>query len=164
MKKIVLSLFSVALFILVSAETFGQPRDMTASTMSSSIAGLLTTYPQGGEALTAEVKSAILNDPATADLVVLAGNKANADQAGAIALGILQALRDLDQSNREGAARVRQALRLANKTLTAVLMAIATQQYADGSTSTASQFLSEGGFSSSGGGGGLAVPSNVSPN
>ncbi|WP_434520143.1 hypothetical protein [Methylosinus sporium] len=137
---------------------------MTESTTASSIAGLLSTYPQGGEALTAEVKSALLNDPATADLVVMAGNKANAEQAGAIALGILQALRDLDQSNREGAAQVRQALRLANKTLAAVLAAVSAQQNADGSANSASQFLSEGGFSSSGGGGGLVVPPNVSPN
>jgi len=61
-----------------------------------SVRRLLSVYPRGGEGLTFAVYSAVVDSPTAAHSMVAVANAANPEQMIAIALGLIQALRKLD--------------------------------------------------------------------
>jgi hypothetical protein len=166
-----LTMSLVALLAFVPAAGVSAPKSQPGSSrdagqnIPSSIAALLKKYPQGGPELTGAVVEILTQDSTSAAAVVAIGNQASPEQAASIALGILQALQQLDLNNSEAARQVRSALRLANPTLRAVLAALSLQHYGDSSgPGRINTPLSTGGFSSGGGGSAFVAAPFVSPN
>ncbi|HEY8161033.1 MAG TPA: hypothetical protein VIF34_02010 [Methylocystis sp.] len=167
MKKVIAFTLSLAALSIGKQDAAAKPprpqnAEVTTSSGSDSLAHLLKVNPAGGQPLAKAVEALLKGSYSAAPSVVALANRATPDQKAAIAAGYARALTELEESNQEGARKLREALSGADPTFVAMVASLLSQNYAEAGA-RGGDGLGGGGFSGGGFGGGGVSGGGVLP-